>query len=190
MAAHETKLPIVEPGEPEDTPGFGISGPILLPAPGAAVHADESAATAGAEAVRELVAAATRAGLIVFRFSAVRGLTFLRGPSTDFLGYSPDELLNDPSIANRVVHPHFRDALGLLSVHLHELDSGPQRLEIPFLSRAGATVFMEVFVTPLYTPQGRVESFAGVAVEAQGSSGSRASAEALVRALAAQAKRA
>jgi PAS domain S-box-containing protein len=185
MEARETKSPVVEREESDEEPDVEVPQAIGVPAPATAVHADESTAAARAEAVRDLVGAATRAGLIVFRFSPARGLTFLRGPSSEFLGYSAEELFNDPALANRVVHPEFLDAIGLFSMHLYESDSGPMRLEIPFLTRAGATVFMEVFVAPLYDAEGRVESFAGVAVGAQGSSATREKAEALVGALSA-----
>jgi PAS domain S-box-containing protein len=118
-----------------------------------------------------------KTGVVFFEWDLARGLTYLSESARGLLGYAHNELLADPTLAERVVQPAFRRQLTQFWARLQVEKPTSARIEIPFLSAGGQEVWLEARVVPQYDKEGRVRGLLGVALDATELVRSRAAAD-------------
>jgi PAS domain-containing protein len=99
------------------------------------------------------------------------GLTFLSASPQGMLGYSREELVNDPDLALRVLDPDFLEEFDKMGADFFVASAEAVRVSMPFLSRSGARVWMEARFVPEIAANGAVTGFVGIAIEAPGPAG-------------------
>lgn len=124
--------------------------------------AEASRSPPSAQAILDVL---SQAGAIFFRWDPFAGLTFLSASRRGLLGYSREELLNDPNVGARLMDPSFLRDFDRMGASFYVVTGEAVRVTIPFIAHSGERVWMEARIVPEITESGAVSGFLGIALE-------------------------